>query len=34
MIELLQCGVRYKRFTNGRDAIDFCYSTYKRKFGS
>lgn len=34
MLELLQCGVRYKRFTNGRDAIDFCYSTYKRKCGS
>ncbi|WP_238917494.1 DNA topology modulation protein FlaR [Clostridium sp. YIM B02555] len=30
MTELLQCGERYKRFTNGREVMDFCSSTYKK----
>jgi adenylate kinase family enzyme len=29
--ELLQCGARYKRVKNARDAINFCYNTYKIK---
>ncbi|MFT8348381.1 DNA topology modulation protein FlaR [Clostridium saccharoperbutylacetonicum] len=28
MAELLQFGERYKRFTNGRDAMDFCSMVY------
>ncbi|HEY8888955.1 MAG TPA: hypothetical protein VIM70_01675 [Clostridium sp.] len=29
--ELLQCGLRYKRFKNANGAINFCYNTYKIK---
>ncbi len=29
--ELLQCGLRYKRFKNANGAIDFCYNTYEVK---
>ncbi|MPQ32187.1 hypothetical protein E4V42_12180 [Clostridium estertheticum] len=29
--ELLQCGLRYKRFKNANSVIKFCYNTYELK---
>ena len=29
--ELLQCGLKYKRFKNANDVIKFCYNTYELK---